>query len=180
MAASATRRTLLIAGGVVAATGAAGLLWMRTGNDGAVLTIDVALQKIDALAKGPVASTGKWNPHQIFTHCAQSIEYSMAGYPAPKSKLFQDTAGAAAFALFSAKGKMRHGLAEQIDGAPVLEPKVDTSEALARLRQAFLNFRQFNGALAPHFAYGPLDKQQFEQAHVMHFFNHLDEIKAQG
>lgn len=178
MAASATRRTLLIAGGVVAGTGAAGLLWIRAGNDGAVLTVDAALQKIDALAKGAIASTGKWNPHQIFTHCAQSIEYSMAGYPAPKSKLFQDTAGAAAFALFSAKGKMKHGLAEQIDGAPALEAKTDTAAALARLRQAFLDFRRFNGALAPHFAYGPLDKQQFEQAHVMHFYNHLDEIKA--
>ena len=180
MAASATRRTLLIAGGVVAGAGAAGLLWIRAGNEGAVLTLDAALQKIDALAKGSVTSTGKWNPHQIFTHCAQSIEYSMAGYPAPKPKLFQDTAGAAAFALFSAKGKMKHGLSEQIDGAPVLEAKADTGAALTRLRQAFLNFRQFDGALAPHFAYGPLDKQQYEQAHVMHFYNHLDEIKASG
>ncbi|HYD61179.1 MAG TPA: DUF1569 domain-containing protein [Noviherbaspirillum sp.] len=180
MAAFATRRTLLIAGGIVAGAGTAGLLWVRAGNDGAILTVDAALQKIDALAKGTVTSTGKWNPHQVFTHCAQSIEYSMSGYPAPKPKLFQDTAGAAAFALFSAKGKMRHGLAEQIDGAPALEAKTDTAEALARLRQAFLAFRQFGGAFAPHFAYGPLDKQQYEQAHVMHFYNHLDEIKAQG
>jgi hypothetical protein len=178
MAASATRRTLLIAGTAAAGAGAAGLLWVRAGNDGAILTVDAALQKVDALAKGGVSSTGKWNPHQIFTHCAQSIEYSMTGYPSPKPKLFQDTAGAAAFALFSAKGRMKHGLAEQIDGAPVLEAKTGTGEALSRLRQAFLAFRQFNGALAPHFAYGPLKKQQYEQAHVMHFYNHLDEIKA--
>jgi hypothetical protein len=178
MAGSTTRRTFLIAGGIAAGTGAAGMFWVRAGNDGAVLTVNAALEKIDSLARRTVVSTGKWNPHQVFTHCAQSIEYSMTAYPMPKPKLFQDTAGAAAFALFSAKGKMQHGLAEQIDGAPVLEAKAETREALARLRLAFENFRRFNGALAPHFAYGPLDKQQYEQAHVMHFYNHLDEIKA--
>jgi hypothetical protein len=168
----------MIAGGIAAGAGAAGALWVRAGNDGAVLTIDAALERIDALAKGSTASMGRWNPHQIFTHCAQSIEYSMSGYPAPKPKLFQDTVGTVAFALFSAKGKMKHGLAEQIDGAPALEAKPDAGEALARLRQAFLNFRQFNGTLAPHFAYGALDKRQYEQAHVMHFYNHLEEIKV--
>jgi len=178
MAASATRRALLIAGGVAAGTGAAGLLWVRAGNGGAVLTVDAALQKIDTMTKRTMASTGKWNPYQVFTHCAQSIEFSMTGYPSPKPKLFQDTAGAAAFALFSAKGRMKHALAEQIDGAPMPEAKPGTREALARLRQAFERFRAFDGALAPHFAYGPLDKRQYEQAHVMHFYNHLDEIKA--
>lgn len=178
MAASIKRRTFLIAGGVLAGAGAAGLLWVRAGNDGAILTIDAALQKIDALARGDVSSSGKWNPHQIFTHCAQSIEYSMSGYPAPKPKLFQDTAGAAAFAVFSAKGKMLHGLAEQIDGAPMLEPKPGFQDGLSRLRQAFMDFRQFNGTPAPHFAYGALSKPEYEAAHVMHFYNHLDEIKV--
>lgn len=167
----------MIAGGIAAGAGVAGLLWVRAGNEGAVLTVEAALRKIDMLEKGAVAGTGKWNPYQIFTHCAQSIEYSMTTYPSPKSRLFQDTAGAAAFALFSAKGKMKHGLAEQIDGAPVLEARPDTGDALARLRQAFQDFRRFSGSLAPHFAYGPLDRQQYEQAHVMHFYNHLDEIK---
>lgn len=178
MAASAKRRILIIAGGMVAGAGAAGLLWVRAGNGGVPLTVDAALQKIDALEKGAVTSSGKWNPHQIFTHCAQSIEYSMSAYPAPKPKLFQDTLGTAAFAVFSSKGKMMHGLAEQIDGAPALEARSESDEALARLRQAFLGFRQFNGALAPHFAYGALGKQEYEMAHVMHFYNHLDEIKA--
>ena len=178
MAASIKRRAFLVAGGVLAGASAAGLLWVRAGNDGAVLTIDAALQKIDALAIGEVSSNGIWNPHQIFTHCAQSIEYSMSGYPALKPKLFQDTAGAAAFAIFFAKGRMKHGLAEQIDGAPALESKPGFEESLSRLRQAFLNFRQFNGTPAPHFAYGALSKAEYEAAHVMHFYNHLDEIKA--
>lgn len=178
MTMSLKRRALLLAGGALAGTGAAGELWVRAGNDGAVLTIDAALQKIDALAKSAVASTGKWNPHQIFAHCAQSIEYSITGYPAPKPKLFQDTLGASVFAMFAAKGKMVHGLAEQIDGAPAIDAKPDFLEGLTRLRHAFLNFRHFAGTLAPHFAYGPLSKQQYEVAHVMHFYNHLDEIDA--
>jgi len=179
---SARRRALILAGGVVTATAAAGALWVRAGNGGASLTVDAALQKIDALAdaitRGRIASSGVWNPHQVFTHCAQSIEYSMSGYPAAKSKLFQDTIGAAAFSVFAAKGKMTHGLAEQIDGAPALEAMPDAAAALARLRQAFLAFRDHGGLLAPHFAYGPLSREQYEMAHVMHFYNHLDEIRA--
>jgi len=177
MAVNGKRRALMIAGGVAAA-GAAGLLLARAGNTGAALTVDTALARIDALAKGAIASSGTWNPHQIFTHCAQSIEYSMSGYPAPKPKLFQDTVGAAAFAVFSTAGKMRHGLAEQIDGAPALEARTDAVEALGRLREAFLEFQRFDGPLAPHFAYGPLEKRQYEAAHVMHFYNHLDEITS--
>lgn len=179
---SAKRRNVIVAGGLATATAAAGMLWIRAGNGGVPLTVGAALQKIDALAdavaKGRFASSGTWNPHQIFTHCAQSIEYSMSGYPAAKPKLFQDTVGAAAFSVFAAKGKMTHGLAEQIDGAPVLEAKPDAGSALVRLQQAFRAFRDHSGQFAPHFAYGPLSKQQYEMAHVMHFYNHLDEISA--
>ena len=179
---SAKRRNVILAGGLATATAAAGMLWVRAGNGGVPLTIDAALRKIDALTdalgKGKLASSGIWNPHQVFTHCAQSIEYSMSGYPAAKPKLFQDTIGAAAFSVFAAKGKMTHGLAEQIDGAPALEAKQDAGSALARLQQAFRAFRDHGGPLALHFAYGPLSKQQYEMAHVMHFYNHLDEISA--
>lgn len=167
-----------VSGGALLAIGGAGLTWVRAGNGGRTLSVEAALQKIDALAKTEVVSTGKWIPHQIFAHCAQTIEYSMSGYPASTPKLFQDTAGAAAFALFSSKGWMMHPLDEPIDGAPQLDPNATTDVGLTRLRQAFINFRYFRGELAPHFAYGLLSRQEYELAHVMHFWNHLDEIKA--
>jgi hypothetical protein len=174
------RRTFI----ALSATGAAMLgltgaaaLWSR-GADGRVLTVAAALQKIDELAQITVISSGKWDAHQIFAHCAQTIEFSMAGYPAPKSRLFQNTAGAAAFALFSSSRKMTHRLSEPVDGAAPIAASPEFGKGLARLRQAFVGFRDFDGALAPHFAYGPLSKQDYEMAHVMHFWNHLDEISS--
>lgn len=172
------RRALLIAGGVAAGAGVAGLLWVRAGNGGADTRIDAALRKIDLLAAGTVSGTGKWAPGQVFAHCAQSIEFSMTGYPAPKPKLFQQTVGSAAFALFSAKGKMAHGLAEPIDGAPPIDASLPVQQGLERLRLAFTSFRDYKGALMPHFAYGPLTRDEYALAHVMHFYNHLDEIRS--
>ena len=34
------------------------------------------------------------------------------------------------------------------------------------------------GRLAPHFAYGELTKEQYRVAHILHVYNHLEEIKS--
>lgn len=170
----------LFGAGMLLAGAGGGLAWLRSGPGARVLTVEAALQKIDALGTLELGSTGAWNPHQIFSHCAQTIEYSMAGYPAPKSKLFMDTAGKFAFAIFSSQKKMKHGLSEPVAGAPALaeaEAEADAVQGLARLRQAFLDFQQFDGVLAPHFAYGTLSKDEYALAHVLHFSNHLEQIK---
>jgi hypothetical protein len=33
-------------------------------------------------------STGEWNSAQVFSHCAQSAEFSMIGFPQHKSAVF--------------------------------------------------------------------------------------------
>jgi hypothetical protein len=176
------RRQFLHAAGLGAialgAGAAAGSAWLGSGPAPQVLTIDAALRHIDTLSKGTISTSGRWNAFQVFSHCAQTVEFSMVGYPAPKSALFQDTAGKLAFAAFSAKQKMKHGLAEPIAGAPVLAAVGDPREALERLRKAFTAFQQFEGTLAPHFAYGALSKAEYELAHTLHFSNHLEEIQA--
>jgi hypothetical protein len=40
-----------------------------------------------------------------------------------------------------------------------------------------IKFKGYHGHLAEHFAYGNMTKQQYEQAHAMHFYNHLLEIE---
>jgi hypothetical protein len=52
----------------------------------------------------------------------------------------------------------------------------DTQAALDRLMYALGHFEQFDGPLAPHFAYGALSKTEYEIAHVLHLNNHLLEI----
>jgi hypothetical protein len=120
-----------------------------------------------------LVSSTTWNWAQTLMHCAQSIEYSMTGYPQTNSKLFQRTVGSAAFEAFSWRGRMTHDLAEPIPGVPLLDVKAEPARALERLRGAVLGFRQWSGLLKPHFAYGALSKEEYELAHAMHLANHF-------
>ena len=101
----------------------------------------------------------------------------MSGYPQHKSDAFKQTLGRAAFAVFSSKGEMRHNLAESIPGSPRITSAENADQAFERFRRSMMDFQAFGGALAPHFAYGPLNKAQYENAHAMHFYNHLEEIQ---
>lgn len=113
-----------------------------------------------------------WPLPQVLVHLAQSIEYSMAGFPAPRSALFRSTVGPLAFAVFSARGRMSHGLDEPIPGAPAIDPATSQTAAVARLVEALTRFEAHTGPLQPHFAYGALDKAAYTQAHLMHLADH--------
>jgi hypothetical protein len=144
-----------------------------------VQSLDDALRWLDALEKGPaLKTTGAWPIGTVLNHLAQSIEMSMDGYPEPKSAFFQNTAGSAAFAFFKWKGRMSHGLAEPIPGAPALALSGDAAPGAARLRAAIARFQRHDGVLRPHFAYGALSKSDYTAAHTLHIANHQDEIPA--
>jgi hypothetical protein len=114
-----------------------------------------------------------WTWSQTLVHCAQSIEYSMAGFPEARSALFQRTVGAAAFHVFAWRGRMTHDLGEPIPGAAPLPPGQDVAAAVERLERAVQAFDAWQGPLKPHFAYGALDKAAYDQAHAMHLANHF-------
>jgi len=153
-------------------------VWFSIDENTEPLTIDSALKVIQSLSSQSLSHLGEWNPTQIFNHCAQSVEYSMSGFPVHKSDLFKSTLGQLAFSAFSAKGKMTHSLNEVIPGAPILAKENNLPTALKRLEKAMLAFKAFKGKLSPHFAYGELSKADYEAAHVMHLYNHLKEIKV--
>ncbi|HVZ43321.1 MAG TPA: DUF1569 domain-containing protein [Ramlibacter sp.] len=142
-----------------------------------VRTLDEALGWLDGLERaGEARGTGQWPLASVLDHLAQSIEMSMDGFPEAKPLFFQRTVGAAAFAVFKLRGRMSHGLAAAIPGAPPLASGPDWRAPAARLRRAILRFQQHAGALRPHFAYGALSKSDFALAHAMHIANHQDEI----
>ncbi len=141
------------------------------------LTVDFALKKLDELSNSKFLSLGEWEPYQIFTHCAQSVEFSMSQFPEHKSNFFKHTVGKLAFSAFSSKGKMTHGLSEPIPGASIPTKRFDSIIALDRLKKSLIEFDRYQGNLAPHFAYGELTKDEYEKAHLMHLYNHLQEIK---
>ena len=143
-----------------------------------VQSLDDVLRWLDVVDKAAQPkATGAWPLPAVLEHLAQSIEMSMGGFPEPKSALFQATAGSVAFAVFKWRGKMSHGLAEPIPGAPALTTVADWYVPAQRLRKAVGDFNGFQGALKPHFAYGALSKNDFALAHVLHIANHQDEIR---
>ncbi len=144
------------------------------------LTIASVLKRLDAWQDAASSFSGSWSAYQVFTHMAQSVEYSMTGYPELKSDLFRQTAGPLAYAVFSAKGRMRHNLVDPIPGAPALTAEGDVQQALMRFRQALLDFDAFSSDLKPHFAYGDLSRSDYALAHVMHFNDHMRALEPVG
>lgn len=143
-------------------------------------SLDEALRELSRLAQAStLKSTAVWTLPQTLVHCAQSIEYSLTGFPQPKSPLFQSTAGSLAFKIFSWRGRMNHDLAEPIPGAPALGADTELAAGLARLQQAVVTFHATTTPLRPHFAYGELSKAEYEQAHAMHLANHFSAFDVQ-
>lgn len=144
-----------------------------------VQSLDDVQRWLDRLERATqVRSTTTWTMRAVLEHLAQSIEMSLDGFPAPKSALFQATAGSAAFAFFKWRGRMSHGLTEPIPGAPQLAQLPDWQPGAARLRAAITRFQGHTGALQPHFAYGALSRADFALAHAFHVANHQDEIEV--
>jgi len=137
-------------------------------------TLPAAIAAVQSLAADH-KSAGRWSLAQMLDHAAQSVEYSLTGYPQMKSSLFRNTVGSAAFAWFDARGAMTHGLDEPIPGAPPLRDELPA--AIERLVGALRRFEAHSGALQPHFAYGALDKPQYTRAHLMHLANHWSEVR---
>ncbi|MDR7298093.1 hypothetical protein J2X16_003442 [Pelomonas aquatica] len=133
---------------------------------------------LDLLFAPKVVQGNAWNLSQVMQHLAQSIEYSMQGYPALKGAWFRSSVGSAAFAVFNARGTMSHDLAEPIPGAPALDASQALKTSVQRLLDAMDAFAQFNGTLRPHFAYGELTKPHYERAHLMHLGNHWTQFHA--
>jgi hypothetical protein len=131
-----------------------------------------ARQTLEGLRGAAVRTRAGWDLPHVLHHAAQSIEYSISGFPELKSRWFRASAGAAAFAAFSHAGRMRHDLAAPIPGAPDIPEGQPLAPAIDRVLAALQAFEQHAGPLAPHFAYGPLDKGQYQQAHLMHFADH--------
>jgi len=170
------RRTLLktaVAVPLVLAGGAAGVSAVARSKE---YDLSGLLQELQALNGQRLRSGTAWSVSEVFQHCAQSIRGSMDGYPQHYSSLFKHTAGSAALAVFRAAGSMRHNLTEGLPGMVAADPALEQEVALQRLLVALQDFMAYSAELAPHFAYGELDKTAYSAAHELHIRNHLQQI----
>lgn len=182
-----TRKKFLIGGGAVVVgliggrTAAASALSYAEGHPGLRYrfpSLDAAFAQVKALATAPGSRlTGTWSWAQVLEHCAQSIEYSLTGYPENKPALIRRTVGKLVHAHFAYQGYMKHGLAEAIPGAPALQAGT-VQDGLARLEGAVSRFLAHQGPLAPHFVYDALTKAEYDRVHAMHLANHLAEVAS--
>ena len=142
-----------------------------------IQSLSDALRWLDQLDQArSVSSSTDWTMLAVFEHLAQSIEFSLDGFPEPKSALFQQTAGTLAFSFFKWRGHMSHGLTEPIPGAPALTQQEAWKPGALRLRAAIARFQSHTGPLQPHFAYGALSRTDYALAHTFHIANHQDAI----
>jgi hypothetical protein len=135
-----------------------------------------ALRTLAALKTQPARSTGAWDLAHVLHHAAQSVEYSLQGFPSLNAAWFRATVGPAAATVFSARGRMSHSLTEPIPGAPDIAQGQPLAPAVDRAIAALQAFERHTGALHPHFAYGELSKDDYRRAHLMHFANHWQEV----
>jgi hypothetical protein len=176
-----SRRHALVRGGAVL-IGSSPMLLSACGaapvSDASFDSLPSALATLQSLKDKPPRATGTWDLPKVLIHAAQSVEYSLAGFPQPKAAWFRATVGPAAFAVFSARGGMSHSLSEPIPGAPDIAAGQALDAAVDRLVASLRAFDGHTGALAPHFAYGALDKSDYLRAHLMHLANHWQEMAA--
>ena len=136
--------------------------------------LDEALAELSKLEKAVnLEVDSDWSLYQNLIHCAQSIEFSMEGFPEMKSELFQNTLGSLVFNKFEKQGYMRHNRNEPIPGATPLVEQGDLQLAYSRVKTAIQNFDDFGAPLKPHFAFGKLSKASYEKAHCMHLADHF-------
>lgn len=120
-----------------------------------------------------LAPTSAWNLSQTIQHCAQTVRFSVVGYPQLKPALFRATAGRLAKHLFLRRGATRHSLDAEIAGAPPLAADKPAADAAAELAEAVELFTGHTGPHATHPAYGRCTHEQFERLHAMHLAEHL-------
>ncbi len=173
------RRILLAAGGLAAVGAAGGAGYVASHRDHELASphfVDLATARrtLEQLHATPMKTRTGWDLPRVLYHAAQSIHGSIDGYPQPKPAWFRASVGSAAFAVFSARGRMSHGLDEPVPGMPSLPDGLALGPAIDYALEALNRFDQHTGPLAPHFAYGALSKADYARAHLMHLANHWD------
>lgn len=81
--------TKYIVSGAFLGVAGGGYYWLNAPRDQSYLSVDLMLDKLDALSKKTIETVCSWDAPSTFCHLAQSVEFSMSGFPEQKPQLFQ-------------------------------------------------------------------------------------------
>ncbi|MCH9670334.1 MAG: DUF1569 domain-containing protein [Gammaproteobacteria bacterium] len=115
-----------------------------------------------------------WSVEAVLHHCAQSIDFSVHGFPRYKPTFLRRTVGSLVARKFLRSGAMSHNRKEAIPGAPQAPGDQTLSDSLDAMRTAIATFRDSTVVPREHFILGRLSREQFERIHVMHAANHFE------
>lgn len=88
------RRTLLKGAALTSAAALGAGYWaLPTGPQPAAVSLQGARQVLADLQGKTLRSVRGWSPSQVFNHCAQSIDYSIDGYPELRPVWFRHSLG---------------------------------------------------------------------------------------
>ena len=148
-----------------------------TGRKLAFSTIDEVLAELDLMEANldTLVMDQPYTLYKALTHMAQSMEYSMTGYPKLDSPLVQSVKKIG-FNIFKSQGYMSHDLGAPVPDAPAIPDEGSLEDAFLRLRNACSDFQNYTGALHPHFSYGTLNYEDWELAHSFHCANHFSNL----
>ncbi|WEO76741.1 DUF1569 domain-containing protein [Cryobacterium sp. SO2] len=127
----------------------------------------------DGSGSALLSPRGRYSFSETAQHAAQSIGYSMTGYPHLAPVSLRVTVGRAVKHLFLRRGAMRHNLSAPVSGAPELDPTMPDLAAVAVLRASVNRLVAFDGALQPHPTYGRCTREQVATLQTMHLREHL-------
>jgi hypothetical protein len=118
-----------------------------------------------------------WSPYKTFVHCAQTIDYSIKGYPKNKPVIIQKTIGKLVLKKFLKQGFMKHSLTAPVPGAPDIGEDGSSNDGLNILIKSIDQFEKYNGSLSKHLIFGEMTKEEYSMYFAMHIYNHLEEFR---
>lgn len=134
-------------------------------------SLDDVLVELSALDRAQITTTGKWSFYQILSHLAENIESSISQYPRSMPFVIRRTIGPMALRHLLKTQEMKSGAPNPT--APKQREEGDEKAAMLRLRTAIASFRAYEGSMAEHPFFGPINKEDFEALHAHHAALHL-------
>lgn len=114
-----------------------------------------------------------WSFYKTFSHCAKTIDYSIAGYPALKPAIVRSTIGKLAIQKFLKQGYMKHDLQADVPGSPEIMNQGSFSDGIEILLDSIDKFQAYQGDLKPHLLFGTMNKEAYDKYFAMHIADHL-------
>ncbi len=126
-----------------------------------------------ATTTDPIDVVEPWSTGYTLTHCAQSIDYLIDGFPKPRSIVVRRVFGPLAARRFLREGVLTHDTSDPIPGAPEIDPDAPSDQGRDRLLEAIDRYLDHTGPIHEHFAYGKLSHEDGARLNVLHVRSHL-------